>query len=124
MKLHAHGPSSTVAAAILLLLAIIQTAVYAQEENSKDSEEDIVDPRALARVLRAEICASNTTQIRDFYVEIIEEEARNVTYPSKQSKQLSNETIDVWLCLILLFVPWSLLDLLSYSHMLTIFLAY
>ena len=110
MKLHAHGPSSTVAAAIILLLAIIQTAIYAQEENSKDSEENIVDPRALSRMLRAEICASNTTQIRDFYIEIIEEEARNVTYPPKQSKQLSNETIDVWLCLILLFITWSLLD--------------
>lgn len=92
MKLHAHGLSSTVAAAILLLLAIVQTAIYAQEENGKDSEENI-DPRALARVLRAEICASNTTQIQDFYIEIIEEEARNVTYPSKQSKQLSYETI-------------------------------
>ncbi len=86
MKLHVHGPSATaVAAVILLVLATLQTTLHALEEDGKDMEENI-DPRALARELRAEICASNTTQIRDFYIKIIEEEGRNVTYPSKQSK--------------------------------------
>ena len=93
MKLHAHGlPASVTAAALVLLSchAILQTVAYAQiESDGRDSEENI-DPEALARELRAEICASNSTQVENFYRKIIEGEARNVTYPPEHSKQLSN----------------------------------
>ena len=93
MKLHAHGPPASVTAAALVLLschAILQTVTYAQiESDGRDSEENI-DPEALARELRAEICASNSTQVENFYRKIIEGEARNVTYPPEHSKQLSN----------------------------------
>lgn len=88
MKLHARGPFATAAAVLLLLLsshAVFQTSTYAQAENGRDSEVNI-DPKALARELRADICASNATQIRDFYREIIKKENRTVTYPPEQSR--------------------------------------
>ena len=81
---------------MLLLLSchtIFQTVTCAQE-NGRDSEENI-DPKALSRELRAEICASNATQIQDFYIEIIEEEGRNVTYPSEQTRKLNKRSLAV-----------------------------
>ena len=73
---------------MLLLLschAILQTVTGAQENG-----EENIDPKALSRELRAEICASNATQIQDFYIEIIEEEDRNVTYPPEQPRSKLN----------------------------------
>ena len=92
MELHAHGLcAQTVAAAwIILLLSchiIFPTVTYAQAENGKDSEENI-DPQALARELRAEICAANATQIQEFYREIIGEEDRDIIHPNAEQSKL------------------------------------
>ena len=88
MELHAHGLFATVrAVAIVLMLschATFPTVTYAQ-----DSEEKI-DPQALARELRADICAANSTQIQEFYREIIEEEDRNIIHPNADQSKLRN----------------------------------
>ena len=88
----AYGPFATLAAATLLLLcthAIFQTVTCAQE----NGREENIDPKELARELRAEICASNVTQVGEFYREIIEEGNSNVTYPD-QSKLPHEPQID------------------------------
>ena len=42
---------------------------------------DSIDPSHLARELRAEICATNSTQIKEFYKEMREKEGRNISFP-------------------------------------------
>ena len=79
---------------LLLSLCIVflqlHTAEVARGEAAGE-EEDNINPFELARQLRAEICAINKSQIKEFYKTQRDEENRDMQFPEAPGKPLSSE---------------------------------
>lgn len=98
MGLIAHGPLATLAPVVISILSytvVFQTVTYAQNDGSPKN----IDPKVLARDLRAEICDLNYTQTRDFYRQIIREENTNITYPDQSRFPKYLELVNLINCL-------------------------
>lgn len=68
-------------AAVILILSLICVPLPTTCASGDGVNGDEVDPVELARILRAEICAKNASQIQEFYRKIRNEENRTVSFP-------------------------------------------